>query len=310
MLRELEDELESEAVDDWLGEVNRRSRSYIRWVQRSLNRIIRASLAVDGILGRRTRQAIRSFQRQGGLRADGIVGSRTEAALIAAGASPPPGGTATRRTTRATLADLASFTRKFVRRLRAAGRRIDCADLAIELWIRFGERYSVPVSFRIFDRTRWRWLVAKRRGVSVGSASALVRRFRSTSDFIRYVQRNLNARGLIANTYPVSGGHRAAVAGDVFLWQYINNRTGRPHRWGHTQVIDRVTRGAGGPSTDQITIAQGSLPPIVPVFRTFPATYFYRSRAASLTTNRGRELHTGLLVGTGPRRFNSFRHLR
>lgn len=91
MLRELEYELNG----IWLGEMDRRSRSYIRWVQHSLNRNTGARLAVDGILGRRTRQAIRSFQRQQGLVVDGIVGPRTERALRAAGAGPPPGGTAT-----------------------------------------------------------------------------------------------------------------------------------------------------------------------------------------------------------------------
>jgi hypothetical protein len=91
VLRELEYPLVYDLEDEWLGEVNRRSRDYIRWVQRSLNRIIGAGLAVDGIRGARTRRAIRHFQRQRGLGVDGIVGPRTEAALIAAGASPPAG---------------------------------------------------------------------------------------------------------------------------------------------------------------------------------------------------------------------------
>jgi hypothetical protein len=309
MLRELEYELEYKLSDGWLGEVNRRSRDYIRWVQRSLNRIMGAGLAVDGIRGARTRRAIRRFQRQRGLGVDGIVGRRTEAALIAAGASPPPGATVA-PAHRATLADLFSFSQRFVRQFRAAKRKIDCADLAIELWISFGERYGIPVSFQIWDARNGRWLVASRSGVRVKSTRALVRRFGSTWAFVRYVQMNLGARHLRRNTYPVAGGHRAAVAGDIFLWEYVNNRTGRRHRWGHTQIIDRVTRGSGGPSTDRITIVQGSLPPIVPVFRTFPATYFYRPRAATLTTTRGREPHTGLLVGTAPRRFKSFRNLR
>jgi hypothetical protein len=91
VLRELEYPLVYDLEDEWLGEVNRRSRDYIRWVQRSLNRIIGSGLAVDGIRGPRTRRAIRHFQRQRGLGVDGIVGPRTEAALIAAGASPPAG---------------------------------------------------------------------------------------------------------------------------------------------------------------------------------------------------------------------------
>jgi peptidoglycan hydrolase-like protein with peptidoglycan-binding domain len=73
------------------GEVNRRSRDYIRWIQRSLNEILGLRLAVDGISGPQTRSAIRSFQQRQRLVVDGIVGPQTEAALIAAGASPPPG---------------------------------------------------------------------------------------------------------------------------------------------------------------------------------------------------------------------------
>jgi len=309
MLRERAYTWVREADEERLGEVNRRSRSYIRWIQASLNRIIGAGLAVDGILGRRTRQAIRRFQRQRGLRVDGIPGSRTQAALIAAGARAPSAAV-TAPARGATLADLASFSRQFVRAFIAAGRRVDCADLAIELWIRFGEQAGIPVSFQIWDSARQAWLSASRQGVRVRSTSALVRRFGSTSDFVRYVQRNLGARGLIRNTYAVPGGHRAAGAGDVFLWEYINNRTRRRHRWGHTQIVDRVMRGPSGPNSDRIRIVQGSLPPIVPVFRTYPAAYFYRPRAAMMTTQRGQEPHTGVLVGTAPRRFNSFRNLR
>ncbi len=66
----------------------RRTRSYVRWVQASLNRTIGAGLAVDGILGSNTRRAVRNFQRRRGLGVDGIVGDRTEAALIAAAGAP------------------------------------------------------------------------------------------------------------------------------------------------------------------------------------------------------------------------------
>ncbi len=78
------------------GEINRKSRDYIRWVQRSLNRILGINLVVDGILGPKTRSAIRAFQRSRGLTPDGIVGLRTERALVQAGAQPPH--TATGRT--------------------------------------------------------------------------------------------------------------------------------------------------------------------------------------------------------------------
>lgn len=71
--------------------VNRKSREYVRWIQASLNRVLKTRLAVDGIMGRRTREAVRKFQKQSGTKVDGIVGSRTEAALLNGGAGPPPG---------------------------------------------------------------------------------------------------------------------------------------------------------------------------------------------------------------------------
>jgi peptidoglycan hydrolase-like protein with peptidoglycan-binding domain len=76
---------------EWLGETNRRSPTYVRWVQQSLNQVSGAGLTVDGVIGSRTRAAIRAFQSSRGLTADGVVGPRTEAALNAAGASALPG---------------------------------------------------------------------------------------------------------------------------------------------------------------------------------------------------------------------------
>ncbi|CAG0937544.1 hypothetical protein TFLX_06482 [Thermoflexales bacterium] len=82
-------EFETDA-SEWESEVNRSSRDYIKWVQRSLNQIMGLRLAVDGILGSYTRSAIRSFQQRRGLLVDGIVGPQTEAAIKAAlgGAAP------------------------------------------------------------------------------------------------------------------------------------------------------------------------------------------------------------------------------
>lgn len=90
--REVADELEALEHEQ---EVNRRSRDYIRWVQRALNRILGLRLAVDGISGRNTRSAVRRFQQRYGrarhLAVDGVVGPQTERALISAGAGAPPG---------------------------------------------------------------------------------------------------------------------------------------------------------------------------------------------------------------------------
>ena len=69
------------------GVVDRGSRDYIRWVQRSLNQLLGTRLDVDGVMGRRTHNVIRSFQRQVGIGVDGIIGPQTEDALIKAGAS-------------------------------------------------------------------------------------------------------------------------------------------------------------------------------------------------------------------------------
>jgi opacity protein-like surface antigen len=69
------------------GVVDRGSRDYIKWVQRSLNQLLSTRLDVDGVMGRRTSNVIRSFQRQAGIEVDGIVGPQTEDALIKAGAS-------------------------------------------------------------------------------------------------------------------------------------------------------------------------------------------------------------------------------
>lgn len=73
------------------GEVDRASRDYARWIQQSLNQIMRLQLAVDGIIGPMTRSAIRDFQRRAGVVVDGVVGPLTEQALLQAGASNPPG---------------------------------------------------------------------------------------------------------------------------------------------------------------------------------------------------------------------------
>lgn len=304
--------------------VNRRSRAYIEWVQRSLNRVAGEKLAVDGDLGPRTRAAVRRFQQKKRLPAVGTVGPRTEAALITAGALPPPGGRTApparpgqRPTQRPparptpgrtpTLADLRNFSRRFVRQVIAQGREFDCADLAIELWIRFGEQYRLPVAFDIWDARNRRWIVARRTGVTVKATGARVRGFTSTADFIRYTQGNLGARGLIRNTVPVTGGHRASTAGDVYLWEYVNNRTKRKSSIGHTQIIDQVTRSPQGPAQDRIRIVQGSLnPKIIPQFKIYRPAFFVTPRPALIQ----REMHTGILVGREPRRFKGFTHLR
>jgi len=63
------------------GEANRA----VRDVQHRLVRALDAELAVDGVFGEATREAVRRFQRDRGLAADGIVGPETWRSLVEAG---------------------------------------------------------------------------------------------------------------------------------------------------------------------------------------------------------------------------------
>lgn len=76
-------------------EVVQGSPEYIRWIQSSLNKILKLRLVEDGAIGVKTRSALRRFQQQAGIRADGNFSTQTEQALVAAGASKPPGPSTT-----------------------------------------------------------------------------------------------------------------------------------------------------------------------------------------------------------------------
>jgi hypothetical protein len=69
---------------------DRNSPPYLEWVQRSLNELSGANLAVDGESGPATQGAVRRFQQEHGLKQSGRVDESTEAALLAAGAAPAP----------------------------------------------------------------------------------------------------------------------------------------------------------------------------------------------------------------------------
>ena len=75
---------DTELADEWAGEVSRRSSTYVRWVQSSLNQILGLRLAVDGLLGAQTRSAVRDFQGRQGLAVTGDVDAQTEQRLVTA----------------------------------------------------------------------------------------------------------------------------------------------------------------------------------------------------------------------------------
>jgi hypothetical protein len=189
----------------------------------------------------------------------------------------------------ATLAGLDAFTRDYVARMIAAGEKIDCADLAIEIWIMFGEAAGVPTSFPI------------------GGANVTRERFASANEYVGYVRRNLGSQNLPEATTPVSGGHRAAVAGDVFLWKYLHTVTGQPYKFGHTQVFHRLRQRAADSKLDRVEIVQGNYPEKVPEFLEYNAGDL--SSASPRRMGDG-EMYNKTPVQPTPQRFKSFAHLR
>ena len=72
-----------EEWDDWsiLDYKRRMTERGVRWIQKLLNRVIDAGLDVDGIMGPKTKAAVKAFQQKHGLVADGVVGPKTRAKL-------------------------------------------------------------------------------------------------------------------------------------------------------------------------------------------------------------------------------------
>jgi peptidoglycan hydrolase-like protein with peptidoglycan-binding domain len=55
----------------------------VKYLQKYLNHYFPSTpLAVDGIFGKKTEDAVKKFQKSRGLKADGIVGSKTWSELI------------------------------------------------------------------------------------------------------------------------------------------------------------------------------------------------------------------------------------
>ena len=72
---------------DLTRKVGEAKKSLTSYLQAALNRVIDAELQVDGVLGRKTKAAIRKFEGQNGLPLTGIAKSRTLQALLGAAAS-------------------------------------------------------------------------------------------------------------------------------------------------------------------------------------------------------------------------------
>jgi Putative peptidoglycan binding domain len=53
----------------------------VKWLQKALNTVLRLHLAVDGIYGPKTKDAVSSFQKAHGLQIDGVAGPITRARL-------------------------------------------------------------------------------------------------------------------------------------------------------------------------------------------------------------------------------------
>jgi peptidoglycan hydrolase-like protein with peptidoglycan-binding domain len=68
---------------------------YVRWVQECLNRTLGLNLPLDGVMGMKTRSAVRMFQERRGLAITGLVGPKTQAALNAACRDPSHAGEST-----------------------------------------------------------------------------------------------------------------------------------------------------------------------------------------------------------------------
>ncbi|HYI94834.1 MAG TPA: penicillin-insensitive murein endopeptidase [Bryobacteraceae bacterium] len=66
------------------------SKEYNQWVQRALSKALATKLGTDGVLGTKSKAAIRDFQTKKGLPVTGNVDAATDKALRAAGAGAPP----------------------------------------------------------------------------------------------------------------------------------------------------------------------------------------------------------------------------
>jgi peptidoglycan hydrolase-like protein with peptidoglycan-binding domain len=70
------------------GSVTPSGSFYVKWYQAALNQLMGYNLAIDGIIGPETQDAVINFQQMWGLTIDGIVGPETDYYLNTALGTP------------------------------------------------------------------------------------------------------------------------------------------------------------------------------------------------------------------------------
>src|SRR5262249_24975884 len=111
----------------------------VRWVQMALNQILGLGLAVDGILGPRTRNALLTFQQTRGLPTTGIPDQSTSQGLVMALAGAPAATSACTRLQAKEILD--NFDQGKADVKPSHQRKIS----AIALCVRDSERTSAPI---------------------------------------------------------------------------------------------------------------------------------------------------------------------
>ena len=138
------DRMRNRRVHIWLSRTAQEPDTppYVRWLQSCLNRVLHSGIAVNGILGPPTRNAIRSFQQRRGLPASGIVTPETLALVVqvCGSANVPSNGLVISIDTAESL----SFTQFF-----ALQRRNLCLIAEIDSQPKDPKAFRIP-SYRVF----------------------------------------------------------------------------------------------------------------------------------------------------------------
>jgi len=170
-------------------EINRSSAVYAKWVQSSLNRIMKLRLSVDGIIGPKTRSAIRSFQAKARLLVDGIVGPNTEAALLRAGAGSPPGSGAS--------PPITAPPAVYVPQPGLSSLRSNIVSIALQEWNKWGKGNTKETDASIRETLKDYWLTG------TGSIYGFTNSLAWSAAFISWVVKNAGG----GNNFRYSAAH-------------------------------------------------------------------------------------------------------